>query len=106
LSDTKVYEPSIRALLGTAVAILSRDSGRRASQASQEHRKVDVRLPGKGNSNSHGARPVHLIIMMIQWVRTSRLSIKNSLRSRAGMSETEDRGGSALVVSYRKRVSI
>ena len=23
-------------------------------------RKVDVRLPGKGNSNSHGARPVHL----------------------------------------------
>jgi len=22
--------------------------------------KVDVRLPGKGNSNSHGARPVHL----------------------------------------------
>ena len=23
-------------------------------------RKVDTRLPGKGNSNSHGARPVHL----------------------------------------------
>jgi len=23
-------------------------------------RKVDVRLPGKGNSNSHDARPVHL----------------------------------------------
>ena len=22
-------------------------------------RKVDIRLPGKGNSNSHGARPVH-----------------------------------------------
>ena len=22
-------------------------------------RKVDVRLPGKGDSNSHGARPVH-----------------------------------------------
>jgi len=43
-------------------------------------RKVDVRLPGKGNSNSHGARPVHLIITMIKWIRTSRLSIKNSLR--------------------------
>ena len=28
------------------------------------YRKVDVRLPGKGNSNSHGARPVHLIITM------------------------------------------
>ena len=42
-------------------------------------RKVDVRLPGKGNSNSHGARPVHLINTMIQWIRTSRLSIQNSL---------------------------
>ena len=41
-------------------------------------RKVDVRLPGKGDSNSHGAGPVHLIIM-IKWIRTSRLSIKNSL---------------------------
>ena len=45
--------------------------------------KVDVRLPGKGNSISHGARPVHLIITMIKWIRTSRLSIKNSL-SKAG----------------------
>ena len=41
--------------------------------------KVHVRLPGKGNSNSHGARLVHLIIMMMKWIRTSRLSIKNSL---------------------------
>jgi len=41
--------------------------------------KVDVRLPGKGNSNSHSARPVHLIITMVQWIRTMRLSIKNSL---------------------------
>ena len=38
-------------------------------------RKVDIRLPGKGNSNSHGARPVHLIITMIKWIRTTRLSI-------------------------------
>jgi len=42
-------------------------------------RKVDVRLPGKGNSNSHGARPVYLIITMMKWIRTSRLSILNSL---------------------------
>jgi len=41
--------------------------------------KVDVRLPGKGNSNSRGARPVQLIITMIKWTRTSRLSIENSL---------------------------
>jgi len=41
--------------------------------------KVDVRLPGKGDSNSHGARPVHLTITMLKRIRTSRLSIKNSL---------------------------
>ena len=40
---------------------------------------VDIRLPGKGNSNSHGARPVHQIISMIKWIRTSRLSINKSL---------------------------
>ena len=54
-------------------------------------RKVNVRLPGKGNSNFHSARPVHPIItmmkwirtsrLMIKWIRTSRLSIKNSLSS-------------------------
>ena len=27
---------------------------------------VDIRLPGKGNSNSHGARPVHQIISLIK----------------------------------------
>ena len=26
--------------------------------------------------NAHGARPVHLIITMIKWIRTSRLAIK------------------------------
>ena len=36
-------------------------------------------LPGKGKSDSHGARPVHHIILMIEWIRTSRLSIENSL---------------------------
>ena len=29
--------------------------------------------------NCHGARPVHQIISMIKWIRTSRLSTKNSL---------------------------
>ena len=41
--------------------------------------KVDARLPGKGNSNSHGAKPVHAIISMIKWIRTSRLSMNHSL---------------------------
>ena len=47
--------------------------------ARKSTRKVDIGLPGNGNSNSHGARPVHLIITMIKWIRTSRLPIKNSL---------------------------
>ena len=42
-------------------------------------RNVDARLPGKGNSNSHGPRPVHLMIAMTKWIRAMRLSIKNSL---------------------------
>jgi len=53
-------------------------------------RKVHVRLPVKGNSNSHGARPVHLNITIIQWIRTSRLSIKNALSIATG------RGGALL----------
>ena len=43
---------------------------------------VDVRLSGKGNLNSYGARPVHLIITMIKWIRTSRKSMQNSLSLR------------------------
>ena len=41
-------------------------------------RKVNLRLPGKGNAIFHGARPVHLIITMVKWIRTSRSSIKYS----------------------------
>ena len=33
----------------------------------------------KGNSNPHGARPVHPIVTMMKWIRTRTLSIKNSL---------------------------
>ena len=31
--------------------------------AAETSRKIDVGLPGMGNSNSHGASPVHLIII-------------------------------------------
>ena len=41
--------------------------------------KLDIRLPGKGNSNSRGARLIHQIISMIKLIRTCRLSRKNSL---------------------------
>jgi len=41
-------------------------------------------VPGKENSNSHGARPVHLIITTIKWTRTGRLAIQNSLSLGAG----------------------
>jgi len=63
------------------VPLYGRDSAMR--KGVRAYRKVDVRLPGKNNSNSHGARPVHLVISMIKWIRTSRLSIKNSLSAGA-----------------------
>ena len=42
-----------------------RERERRCGRLCEVPRKVDVRLPGKGNSDSHGARPVHLIITKI-----------------------------------------
>ena len=47
-------------------------------------RKVDIRLHGKGNSDSHGARPVHKIISMIKGIRTRMLSMNKSLSLSAG----------------------
>jgi hypothetical protein len=41
--------------------------------------KVDIKLPGKGDSNSHSARPVHQTISMTKWIWTSRLILKSSL---------------------------
>ena len=45
-------------------------AGERGAREGEEYgagaaRKVDVGLPGKGNSNSHGARPVHVFITII-----------------------------------------
>ena len=50
--------------------------------------EIEVRLPGKGSSKSHGARPVLLIITMIQWIRTSRLSTKKSLYIRLSIKKS------------------
>ena len=50
---------------------------------------------------SSGARPVHLIITMIKWVRTSRLSIKNSLSRQAPGRERRARWTSLLAPSFR-----
>ena len=50
---------------------------------------VDVRLTGKGDSKSHDTRPVNLIITMKEWIRTSRLSTKNSLCGGGGAVERE-----------------
>ena len=59
------------------------------SYGSYPSRKVDVRLPGKGKSNSYGARPVHLIITMIKLIRTSRLSVIHSLSLLSRQVEVE-----------------
>jgi len=64
-------------------------------------REVDVRLPGKGNSKSHGARPVHLIITMINWIRTGGLTIKKSL-SLAGMTHGLRMSVEGIPVIYQR----
>ena len=48
--------------------------------------KVDKRPLGKENSNSYGARPVHQIIPMIEWIRTSRSSLTAASSLSRGMS--------------------
>ena len=67
--------------------------GRERKRQRRRHRrvasKVDTRLPEKGNSNPHGARPVHMIITMIEWIRTSRLSTKKYVFPRDGTSPSE-----------------
>jgi len=63
-----------------------------------------LRLPPSPCSNTRGvcgasgvqracARPVHLIITMIQWIRTSKLSIKNSLSSCAAQLQRDSPSG-------------
>ena len=56
---------------------------------------VDARPGIKRNLNSHGARPVHLIIAMIKWIRTSRLSLKNSFSQSARRKRERKKSTSA-----------
>ena len=47
----------------------------------------------KWNSNSHGARPVHLIIKMIKWIRTTKvpsLYPERDVRQRQGPPAAAD----------------
>ena len=66
-------------------------------------RKVDERLLEKGNSNSHGARPVHLTITIIKRIWTRRLSLKTVLLSDVcllPLSLSPSQGGSAACGGY------
>jgi len=51
-------------------------------------RQIGVRLPGEGNSDSHGARQVHLIFTMIKMIRTSRMSLQNALSGHPTLSRS------------------
>jgi hypothetical protein len=55
---------------GVAKVEQQRETRSSKEQAKALHGKVDKRLPGKGISNSHGARPVNQIISMIEWIWT------------------------------------
>ena len=64
-----LFPPSLEAEQPKLPALLGSGPGQAAllaiERVSPGSRKVDARLPGQGNSNSHGARPVHIIITMI-----------------------------------------
>ena len=62
--------------------------------------KVDVRLPGKVDSNSHEAKPVRLIISMIEWIRTIRLSMKTSLCLHLGADRSSLFGSAYLLQGW------
>ena len=53
--------PAFRLPVGQILAFGSLVDSTNPKKLSSQHRKVDIRLPGRGNSNSHGARPVHQI---------------------------------------------
>ena len=69
-----------------------REREREKARGLEHPRKVDVRLPGKRSSTPHSAKPVHLIITMIMWIRTRRLPIKNSLSATLRATPDHNRG--------------
>ena len=71
--------PNVTSVLPQILVVIRAVAASTSYQVSHFHRKVHVRLPGKGNSKSHGARPIHLITTMMKWIRISRWSISISL---------------------------
>ena len=58
-----------------------------------------VMLFGKGNSNSHGAKPVHLIITTIKWIRTNTWSMKS-------LGNTDNAGSGAYITKIKHLITI
>ena len=54
--------------------------------------------------HSHGARPVHLIITMVKWIRTSRLSTTNSLSGPLSGEDKSTGGGLGMLTLLHERV--
>jgi hypothetical protein len=74
-----------------------------ASEVFLLNRKVNFRLHGKGNSNSHAQSRSIKIIWMIKLIRTRRLSIKNSLSPSAVRRQFSQTAGYRGISLIRKR---
>ena len=72
---------------------------KRRRQHEKLNRKVDVRLPQRRKFNFYCASPVHLIITMIMWIRTSRLSIQNSFCVRLQGTLSNESDGPILAIA-------
>ena len=93
----------MRARVG-GVAVVRGDPARPDARA-RRARKVDTRPHGKANSISHGARPVHQINSMIKWIRTSRLSMKNSMSSTRNRCEHASKAAQSYEEILRSQTS-
>ena len=61
--------------------VMGRAFGLRATVRASDHIRIRTPDPDQ-ESCPHGARPVHLIVTMVEWTRTSRMAMKNSPSSR------------------------
>ena len=73
-------------------------------------KNVNIRLPGEGNSNSHGARPVHQKHIddqmdSDQWVVNKELSLRPAHLAPAPVNEEDERSSSPVRIDSLYAIS-
>ena len=87
-----IHHPNSRLGMGSWLRRSCRLQMDRVSRFRRQCRKIDTRLPGKRKSNSMAQGQSTKIISMMQWIRTSRLPIKDSLSPGDASGDDHSRG--------------